>query len=110
MPDNIRKLCRLADISSKSLLLQIVRQQTPEKMSALVEQLTKEGPGTRRGSGARCSEGEDVQDRPPKGLRISVPPANQDFDLRLQFKKSDVDRQEVIAVLEDILKELRSSK
>src|SRR4029078_10475940 len=35
MPEEVRNLCRLADISSKSLLLQIVRQETPEKMLAL---------------------------------------------------------------------------
>jgi ParB family chromosome partitioning protein len=35
MPDEVRNLCRLADISSKSLLLQVVRQQSPEKMIAL---------------------------------------------------------------------------
>src|SRR5262245_38686292 len=29
MPDSVRSLCRLADISSKSLLLQVVRQETP---------------------------------------------------------------------------------
>src|SRR5690606_32867118 len=32
MPDQIRELCRLADISSKSLLLQVVRQSDPQKM------------------------------------------------------------------------------
>src|SRR5205085_9836410 len=37
MPAEVRTLCRLADISTKSLLLQIVRQDTPEKMTALVE-------------------------------------------------------------------------
>jgi len=37
MPDDIRHLCRLADISSKSVLLQVVRQETPEKMTALIE-------------------------------------------------------------------------
>ncbi len=45
MPEDVRKLCRLADISSKSLLLQIVRQQTPQKMIALIEQLTRDGRG-----------------------------------------------------------------
>src|SRR6476659_4668736 len=29
MPDDVRTLCRLADITSKSLLLQVVRQETP---------------------------------------------------------------------------------
>src|SRR5437764_7995081 len=33
IPEDIRNLCRLADISSKSLLLQVVRQNSPEKMT-----------------------------------------------------------------------------
>ena len=37
MPDEVKNLCRLADISSKSLLLQIVRQGDPQKMVALIE-------------------------------------------------------------------------
>ena len=36
MPQEVRNLCRLADISSKSTLLQIVRQSDPAKMLALV--------------------------------------------------------------------------
>ena len=43
MPDQIKQLCRLADISSKSLLLQVVRQGEPEKMAALVEQMSRPG-------------------------------------------------------------------
>src|SRR5882757_6933401 len=39
MPEEIRNLCRLADISSKSLLLQVVRQDNPQKMAALVENI-----------------------------------------------------------------------
>ena len=42
MPDDIKHLCRLADIASKSLLLQIVRQDSPEKMAALVEAISKQ--------------------------------------------------------------------
>jgi len=47
MPAEVRNLCRLADISSKSLLLQIVRQQTPQKMISLIEELTRDGRATR---------------------------------------------------------------
>ena len=32
MPEDVRNLCRLADITSKSTLLQIVRQTDPQKM------------------------------------------------------------------------------
>src|SRR5438552_16573128 len=48
MPDDVRTLCRLADISSKSLLLQVVRQETPEKMTALVEKIANQGGATRQ--------------------------------------------------------------
>src|SRR5213592_5239916 len=48
MPEDVRNLCRLADISSKSLLLQVVRQNTPEKMTALVEQIASQGGATRQ--------------------------------------------------------------
>src|ERR1051326_7139164 len=46
MPEEVRNLCRLADISSKSLLLQVVRQETPEKMTALVEKIASQGGAT----------------------------------------------------------------
>src|SRR6185503_16281469 len=48
MPGEVRNLCRLADISSKSLLLQVVRQETPEKMTALVEKIASQGGATRQ--------------------------------------------------------------
>ena len=37
MPEEAKNRCRLADITSKSLLLQMVRQGDPEKMVALIE-------------------------------------------------------------------------
>src|SRR5947208_12272659 len=48
MPEEVRNLCRLADISAKSLLLQVVRQTTPEKMTRLVEKITGQGGATRQ--------------------------------------------------------------
>src|SRR6185295_16000692 len=48
IPPEVRNLCRLADISSKSLLLQVVRQDTPEKMTALIEKIASQGGATRQ--------------------------------------------------------------
>src|SRR6202008_2379241 len=48
IPDEIRNLCRLADINGKSLLLQVVRQETPEKMTALIEKIASQGGTTRQ--------------------------------------------------------------
>src|SRR4030065_1893754 len=43
VPEELRQLCRLADIQSKSVLLQIVRQGSVEKMASLVERLRAGG-------------------------------------------------------------------
>src|SRR5262249_41718172 len=48
MPVEVRNLCGLADIASKSLLLQIVRQESPEKMPALAEKTASQGGATRQ--------------------------------------------------------------
>jgi ParB family chromosome partitioning protein len=104
MPSEVRNLCRLADISSKSLLLQVVRQQTPQKMIALIERLTREGPATREQ--ARKALAKPKPGR-PKAFVFQYKPKARDFSLRLQFRKGDVDRTEVIAALEAIIADLR---
>jgi len=107
MPSEVRKLCRLADISSKSLLLQVVRQQTPEKMVALVEHLTKGGAAATREEARKAAASKPRLGR-PKAFVFQYRPAAKTFNLKLQFKKSDVDRSEVIAALESIISELKS--
>ena len=107
MPSEVRKLCRLADISSKSLLLQVVRQQTPEKMVALVEHLTKGGAAATREEARKAAAAKPRLGR-PKAFVFQYRPAAKTFNLKLQFKKSEVDRSEVIAALESIVTELKS--
>jgi ParB family chromosome partitioning protein len=107
MPDEVRNLCRLADISSKSLLLQIVRQGDPQKMVAFVEQLTRDGGPTREQ--ARKIAAKPKPGR-PKSFVFQYKPPTKSFNLRLQFRKSDVDRTEVIAALEGIIAVLRKER
>ena len=107
MPDEVRNLCRLADISSKSLLLQIVRQQTPQKMIALIEQLTRDGSVTREQ--ARKATAKPKIGR-PKAFVFSYRPPTKAFNLKLQFRKGSADREEIIETLEGIIRELRASR
>jgi len=110
MPKAVRDLCRLADISSKSLLLQVVRQGTSEKMIAFIEQLTKDGatgPVTREK--ARKVASKPKMGR-PKAFIFSYRPPTKAFNLSLKFTRSDVDKTEVIATLEGIIAELRKSR
>src|SRR5204863_3884065 len=83
MPNEVRDLCRLADISSKSLLLQIVRQETPEKMTALLEELTKGGSAVTREQARRAVATKSKPGRPRAFVFKYQPPAKT-FDLKLQ--------------------------
>ena len=84
MPEEVRNLCRLADISSKSLLLQVVRQDTPEKMTALIEKIASQGGATRqqlREAAAKPKAG------PAEALRLRVPAADQGVQPEAQFQQ-----------------------
>ena len=106
MPAEVRNLCRLADISSKSLLLQVVRQSSPGKMIALVEELTRSGAGAVTREQARKVTAKPKPGR-PKAFVFQYRPTTKAFNLKLQFRKADVDRREVISALEGIIEELR---
>lgn len=104
MPEEVQNLCRLADISSKSLLLQIVRQSDPRKMIALVEQIARQGGATRQEIRKATSKPKPGR---PKAYVFSYRPPTKAFNLKLSFRKGNVPRSEVIAALEAILEELR---
>jgi ParB family chromosome partitioning protein len=105
MPEEVKNLCRLADIHSKSLLLQIVRQGDPQKMTALIEKISRDGGATRevvRKETAKPKAGR------PKSYIFSYRPPTKAFKLQLRFTKSRVERDEVISALEAIIQELRN--
>lgn len=104
MPEEVKNICRLADISSKSLLLQIVRQKDTARMLAMVEQLTRSGQATREDARRAASKPSTGR---PKAYVFSYRPQTKAFNLKLQFRKSDVDPGEVISALEAILADLR---
>ena len=104
MPDEVKNLCRLADISSKSLLLEVVRQGDPQKMVALVEKISRDGGATREA--VRRETAKPKAGR-PKAFVFTYKAPTKAFNLQLKFSKSRVEREEVISALEAILEELR---
>jgi ParB family chromosome partitioning protein len=108
MPEDVKNLCRLADISSKSLLLQIVRQSDPQKMVALVERVSRDaaaaGAVTRqqlREATAKPKAGR------PKAFTYQYKAPTKAFSLKLNFRKAQVERAEIISALENIIESLR---
>ncbi len=108
MPEEVRNLCRLADISSKSLLLQIVRQDSPEKMTALVEKIASQG-GTPTRQQLRDAAAKPKAGR-PKHYVFAYRPPTKAFNLKISFAKSRASKDEVIEALEAIIRDLRKAK
>ena len=106
MPEEVRSLCRLADITAKSTLLQIVRQGETKKMIALVERVAAGG-GTRQAVRAETAKAKSGR---PKPFVFAFKAPTKAFNLKLSFSKSRVARSEVIEALEGILKELKSKR
>ncbi len=106
MPEDVRQLCRLADIHSKSILVQIVRQGDPEKMAALVGRLEKDG-STRAELRKLASRSEAHRRGRPRHFVFKLKPRGGDFALALQFKKPEVDKADIIRTLESIIETLR---
>jgi len=104
MPDEVKNLCRLADISSKSLLLEIVRQGDPQKMVALIEKMGRDGGVTREAVRKQTAKPKAGR---PKHYTFKYKAPTKAFNLQLRFTKSRVDRDEVIEALQDIIRELK---
>ncbi len=104
IPADVRKVCRLAGIHNKSLLLQIVRQGDALKMLALVEKIASQGGATREQ--LRKASQAPKAGR-PKAFVFAFKPPSKAFNLRLSFNKKNASRDEIIAALEAILDDLR---
>ena len=107
LPTEVRELCRLADIVSKSLLLQVVRQGDTQKMIALVEQLSRSpGPATREKARAVTAGAKPGR---PKAFTFTYVQPAKTFNLSLKFRKSRVARGEIISALTEIIEELKQA-
>jgi ParB family chromosome partitioning protein len=107
MPDEVRSVCRLADIASKSTLLQIVRQGDTGKMLALVERMTSQGSATRAAARREVAAPEKARAKP---FVFSFKPETKNFSLRMSFAKSRVTKAEIIDELERIIRELKTAR
>jgi ParB family transcriptional regulator, chromosome partitioning protein len=107
IPPEVRKVCRLAGITSKSSLLQVVRQGDPQKMLALVEKITSQGGATRE---QLRQETQKPKAGRPKAFTWNFRAPNKTFALRLSFNKKSASKDEIITALENILEDLRAAK
>ncbi|HYT48754.1 MAG TPA: ParB/RepB/Spo0J family partition protein [Pyrinomonadaceae bacterium] len=97
IPDSIREICRACEITSKSLLLQIVRQPDDESMRSMAEQIAAEGltrDGARR---ARKAYIDPTGASEPYVFRYEAP--GREFKVEVKFKKANISPEELFEAL-----------
>jgi ParB family chromosome partitioning protein len=99
IPNEIRDLCRRADISSKSMLLQIVRQPTDDEMRELVSKI-----GTTGLTRDQARELRQGKPRKPGNYTYEYQDPNGEWSLRISFSKSEATSEEIQKVLRETLK------
>lgn len=105
LPEDVQERCRQADIVSRSMLLQIVRQETPEQMHGLIDKIV--GDGMTREEARRFNRGNRPRAPHGKNYTYRYTPDDDAFRFRLTFAKPAVDRLELIQALERVLLQLR---
>jgi ParB family chromosome partitioning protein len=104
IPENVRKQCMELGIVSKSLLLQVARQPNERKMLESVHRIAQGG--LTRDEARRERQEEKNAGPRPQPFIFNYRPENESFRLRIQFRKSNVSRDELIETLRGLLEAL----
>src|SRR5438552_12244895 len=97
IPEPIREICRESEITSKSLLLQIVRQPDDESMRTMAEQIASEGLTRDGARKARKASIDPTGASEPFVYRYESP--GREFKVEVKFKKSNISAEELFEAL-----------
>lgn len=104
IPDDVQERCRQADIMSKSMLLQIVRQDSSESMHRLVDKIT--GEGITREEARKFNKKDGAGKPRVRRFSYNYKPEDRPFRFNMTFDKKDVEKEEVILALKEVLENL----
>jgi ParB family chromosome partitioning protein len=104
LPNDIKEECRRADINSKSLLLQVVRQSGVGPMRDFVRRIVDQGFNRDEARRARTQKQRKSVRPQPYAYRY-IPP-QREFTLEIKFRRSQVARAELIEALSQVLAQL----
>jgi ParB family chromosome partitioning protein len=108
IPEALREECRRADISARSVLLEIARLEDPGKMREAIALVAS---GSTRDDLRERKKGEHPSGgKKPRRFAFVYRPRGAPFKLNLSFQKSRVEKSEVIQTLREILRQLESGE
>ena len=107
MPPRVRDTVQALAITSKSLLLEILKAGSEAEMIELLDEVARRGLNRDdlRQRLRRADKGKGGGRRKPYVFRFKSP--DRKFSLSLSFRQSEVDREDLIRALEQILGDLR---
>jgi ParB family chromosome partitioning protein len=107
MPPRVRDTVQALGITSKSLLLEVLKAGSEEEMIDLLEEVARRGLNRDdlRQRLRRGDKGGKSGRRRPYVFRFKAP--DRTFNLSLTFRQSEVDKDDLIRALEQILTDLR---
>jgi ParB family chromosome partitioning protein len=108
IPEALRKMCIESGIVSKSLLLQIARQPNERKMEEAIHRIAQAG--LTRDEARRERQEEKGAGPRPQPFIFKYRPENESFKLRIQFRKSNVSRGELIDSLRNLIEMLEQDE
>jgi ParB family transcriptional regulator, chromosome partitioning protein len=110
IPDDVRQICRDAEISAKSSLLQIIRQPDDDSMRSLAKQIASGGLNRNDAREARKREmgprviSEAKAENKPYVFKYASP--DNDFSIEVKFRVTAVTDAEVALILRAIADEI----
>jgi ParB family chromosome partitioning protein len=107
IPEALRRKCVEHGIMSKSVLLQVARQPNEKKMVEMLNRILQGG--LTRDEARRERREEQAGPQRPQPFIFQFEPEGEAFRFRIQFKKSHVSRDELVATLRGILEQLEGS-
>lgn len=107
MPPRVRDTVQALGLTSKSLLLEVLKAGTEEEMIELLEEVARRGLN-RDDLRQRLRRGDKNKPgrRRPYVFRFKAP--DKSYSLSLTFRQSEVDRDDLIRALEKIVSDLRA--
>ena len=106
IPEDVREICKGADINAKSSLLQIVRQPDDETMLGLAKQIASKGLSRNDAREMRRQEmgPRVVPESKPYTFKYASP--DKDFNLEIKFRTANVPDSDVALILRAVADEI----
>lgn len=110
IPKSIRDLCKKHDIHSRTTLIEISKLKSEEDMQRLVKEIIERG--LKREDTRELSKKIKGKIKKIRRFVYNFSPKHDDdyYNLRIEFKKESVSKEEIIRILVEVIEKLKSQK